>query len=140
MKFLSLEIVLDLHEEMIKKYGGLNGVRDLGLLKSAIEMPKSMMFGDYLHPSIYDKAAAYLYHITCNHPFFDGNKRTSSASALVFLALNDVELTIEPKKYEELVIEVAQGKADKKKIAEFFKEKLHGESNRVDANQLSLRE
>ena len=77
MIFLTLEMVIGIHATIILKKGGLSGIRDVGLLISAIEMPKAMIGGLFLHYSIYDKAAAYLYHITCNHAFLDGNKRTA---------------------------------------------------------------
>ena len=92
----------------------------MGLLLSAIEMPKAQMFGEFLHPSIFDKAAAYLFHIVCNHPFIDGNKRTGAAVSLIFLDMNSLNLDIDEKKFEELVIEVAQGKIDKDMISKFF--------------------
>lgn len=124
MKYLTLQNVLQIHDEMIEKYGGLKGVRDMNLIESAIEMPKARAFGEDLHPTIHDKAAAYLYHIAKNHPFFDANKRTSAACALIFLAMNDHDLNISPNSYEELVIEVAKGNVNKKQIADFFKSGL----------------
>lgn len=131
MKFLRLEQVLDLQYGMIEKYGGLQGIRDLNLLKSSIEMPKSMMFGEYLHPTIYDKAAAYLYHIACNHPFVDGNKRTASACALIFLSMNNVSLNINQESYEELILDVAKGKANKELISKFFQTRLSSKNKNL---------
>jgi death-on-curing protein len=121
MKYLFLEEVIEIHSCMIKKYGGLEGIRDLGLLISALEMPKARMFGEDLHSSIYDKASAYLYHIVQNHPFSDGNKRTGAASSLIFLDMNGIELDKMDVEFEELVVDVAQGKVHKKEISAFFK-------------------
>jgi death-on-curing protein len=129
MIFISIQDVIDDHAEIIRIYGGRDGIRDLGLLISAIEMPKAMMFGEYLHPTIFDKAAAYLFHIICNHPFLDGNKRTGTITALVFLRQNDIhiELSEEESSFlEELVVLTAQGKATKEQIADFFR-KSHKE-------------
>lgn len=85
MIFLTAEEVIDLHGEIINEFGGAHGIRQMSLLISALEMPKAMMFGEFLHSSTYDKAAAYLYHIVCNHPFVDGNKRSGLVTALTFL-------------------------------------------------------
>lgn len=123
-KFLKIEQIITYHDEMINRYGGLHGIRDLGLLQSAIEMPRARAFGQDLHPTIYDKAAAYLVHIVKNHPFFDGNKRTGAFSACVFLSVNGISVDFSDHKYELLVIEVAEGKADKQKISEFFSKNL----------------
>lgn len=78
------------------------------------------MFGNDLYPTVYDKAAAYLYHIVCNHPFNDGNKRTGFGSALLFLKANSIPIVFGKKEYENLVIEVAKSKKSKEEIAHFF--------------------
>ena len=75
--YISLENVLEIHDRLVDEYGGLKGVLNFGLLQSALEMPKAMFNGRYLHRTIFDKAAAYLFHITKNHSFVDGNKRTA---------------------------------------------------------------
>lgn len=124
MIFITLQEVIDEHTEIIRKYGGLDGIRDIGLLISAIEMPKSAMFKKYLHPTIFDKSAAYLFHIICNHPFIDGNKRTGTATALTFLELNRIHIKRTEEwllVLEELVICTAESKTTKKQIADFFK-------------------
>lgn len=120
MIFLTVEEVIDFHTEIINEFGGAHGIREMGLLISAIEMPKAAMFGEFLHPSIYDKTAAYLYHIVCNHPFVDGNKRSGLAAALTFLEVNAVALKYDEYQLEELVVQVAIGKVNKKTIADFF--------------------
>ena len=91
---LSLDIshILRIHLSMIERYGGKEGVRDVGLLHSAIAVPQSSFGGEMLHRDLFEMAAAYLYHIVQNHPFVDGNKRTGAAAALVFLAMNDMEV------------------------------------------------
>jgi len=88
IKFLPVEMVILYHDKLIDEYGGLKGIRDMGLLLSALEMPKSSMCGVDFHPTIFDKAAAYLFHIVCNHPFNDGNKRTGAFAAAVFLEIH----------------------------------------------------
>ena len=123
MIFITVQEIIDDHAEIIRQYGGLGGIRDLGLLASAIDMPKSTMFGEDLHPTIFDKAAAYLFHIVCNHPFIDGNKRTGTMAALTFLRQNYLHLQFTDEQasiLEELVVSTAQGTTTKKQIADFF--------------------
>lgn len=120
MIFLSIEQVIAIHDDLITQYGGLHGIRDIQLLMSALEMPKASMFGEDLHASIYDKASAYLFHIICNHAFIDGNKRTGTAVALIFLMQNGVRVKHSVKAIEEMVCKVAKGQFTKKEISEFF--------------------
>jgi death on curing protein len=96
--FLTLAEVLDLHEESIRRYGGTSGIRDLGLLQSALAQPESTFGGQYLHPDFASMAAAYLFHIVQNHPFLDGNKRTGTAAARVFILMNGA--TFNPPNHE----------------------------------------
>ncbi len=118
--YLTLEQILEMHHAFIKKFGGLEGVRDTNLLLSAIETPKAAMFGEDLYPSLYDKAAAYLYHLVQNHPFNDGNKRTGFGAAYLFLKANKVPILFDDESYENLVIDVAKGKKTKNEISFFF--------------------
>lgn len=120
MIFLSVEEVIQIHDDLVSEYGGLHGIRDMGLLVSAIEMPKATMFGEYLHESIFDKAAAYLFHIVCNHAFTDGNKRTGAASTLIFLIQNGHEVKYKIHEFEEMVCKVAQGDFTKEEISKFL--------------------
>ncbi len=80
--FLDLDQVIRLHGELIARYGGIDGTRDIGLLHSAIAMPQAS-YGGYLHADIYEMEAAYLYHIVQSHAFQDGNKRSRFRSDLV---------------------------------------------------------
>lgn len=74
IQFLTVDEIIEMHDAFLNKFGGLPGIRDKNLLLSAIAAPQGRMFGEDLHPTVYDKAAAYLFHIVCNHPFNDGNK------------------------------------------------------------------
>jgi len=118
--FIPATAALEIHDALIDAYGGAKGVRDYGLLLSALEMPKASFGGQDLHPTLFDKAAAYLYHIARNHPFIDGNKRTASALALTFLEMNGVKIKIDVRDFEELVVATAEGLISKKEIAHFF--------------------
>ena len=76
--FLDIERIRQTHVNLIEHYGGAEGVRDVGLLQSAIAMPQASFGGEFLHKDLFEIAAAYLYHIVQNHPFVDGNKRTGA--------------------------------------------------------------
>ncbi len=120
--FLSIEEVLAFHLREIENHGGDPNVRDIGLLSSAVAMPKQMFGGEFMHPTIFDMAAAYLFHIVNNHPFVDGNKRAGLTSAIVFLELNGINVTADKKSLYELVIDTATNVLSKKDIAEYFKD------------------
>jgi death on curing protein len=120
IRFIPVAVALEIHDALISAHGGFQGIRDYGLLLSALEMPKSSFEGQDLHPTLFDKAAAYLYHVTKNHPFIDGNKRTAAALALVFLEMNQIKLKMNAREYEELVVATAEGVVSKKEIAVFF--------------------
>lgn len=118
-----LEKVLEIHDQLIDQYGGLKGILNLGLLQSALDAPKAAFGGKLLHRTIYDKTAAYLFHITKNHPFVDGNKRTASMTALLFFSSNfKGDFGFVDLDYQDLILKVAQGIASKKEIAKFFRD------------------
>ncbi|MCL2743709.1 MAG: type II toxin-antitoxin system death-on-curing family toxin [Planctomycetaceae bacterium] len=119
--FLPLQRVLQIHESQIKLFGGSTGIRDLGLLESALAMPQASFGGAYLHSGSFAMAAAYLFHIVSNHPFLDGNKRTGTAVALFFLTLNGIEHDFDIDVLTSLVLSVACGEIGKDKIAAFFR-------------------
>lgn len=118
--FLTLEEVLEIHIDQIKRYGGSSGLRDLGLLQSAVATPQASFGGQYLHATLFEMAAAYLFHIVQNHPFIDGNKRVGATTALVFLKMNGIEISVTNDALVQLVLDVAQGNTSKTEIAEFF--------------------
>ena len=117
-EFLDLDEVLELHALQLDEYGGLSGVRDQGLLESAIEQPRATAFGELLHGDLFEMAAAYLFHIVKNHAFLDGNKRTALLAALVFLDINGVSLERDDERLYELTMAGAEGRADKRQIAD----------------------
>jgi death on curing protein len=82
-EFLDLAEVLEIHALQLDEFGGMAGVRDQGLLESAIEQPRATAFGELLHGDLFEMAAAYLFHVVKNHAFLDGNKRTALLAALV---------------------------------------------------------
>jgi death-on-curing protein len=119
--FLSLGEVIEIHHDQIERYGGHPGIRDIGLLQSALAMPAAGFGGSFLHTDLFEMAAAYLFHIIQNHPFIDGNKRTGAVASLVFLSLNGVEIRADEEELEKTVLAVAEGKFHKAEVAEFFR-------------------
>jgi death-on-curing protein len=121
--FLLLEEVLDIHQHQIEVYGGSLGIRDVGLLESALAMPQAGFGDQYFHEDLFMMAAAYLYHLTLNHPFVDGNKRVGLEAALMFLKHNGYTAYAGSDKDAliDLVLLVAQGQADKPTIAAFLR-------------------
>ncbi len=115
--FLDLEDILSLHQAQLHRYGGSDGVRDEGLLRSALAMPRMTFGGAYLHDDPFFMAAAYLYHITMNHAFVDGNKRTGLLAALVFLDLNGYPIDREDSSLYSITMDVASGRAGKDEVA-----------------------
>jgi death-on-curing protein len=112
-EFLDIEDVLELHQLSLEQYGGGSGVRDMGLLESALAQPRSAFGDQYAHEGLFAMAAAYLFHVARNHPFVDGNKRTALLAALVFLDINGIAVERESEALYELTMGVAEGRIDK---------------------------
>jgi len=123
--FLDIEQVMRIHRSMIERYGGQEGVRDIGLVHSAIAMPQASFGGKSLHADLFEMAAAYLYHIVQNHPFLDGNKRAGAAAAIVFLAIHDIEIEADEDGLVAITLRAARGEAGKAEIAEFFRSRAN---------------
>ena len=119
--FLDIDHVLRTHRSLIGTYGGEEGIRDVGLLQSAIATPRASFAGEDLHQDLFEMAAAYLYHIVQNHPFIDGNKRTGAAAAIIFLAMNGIELEADEEALVAVTLATARGDAGKRDIAEFLR-------------------
>lgn len=120
--FLTVEEVLELHAFQVEQFGGDPGIRDLGLLESAVAQASQQFGGQFLHDNLAAMAAAYLFHIVQNHPFADGNKRTGLHAALAFLAMNEVDLDIPIDQGEAMVIGVATGQIGKGEVADRFRQ------------------
>ncbi len=119
--FLELGEVLLIHRDQLERYGGRAGVRDIRLLQTAVAMPRAGIADRYLHQDIFEMAAAYLSHLVTDHPFLDGNRRTGAVAAIVFLAMNNVEIDADEDELERLVRSVAEGAEKKSGIADFFR-------------------
>ncbi len=119
--FLTVDDVLQIHEEQLACYGGADGIRDRGLLESAVAMPQASFGGDFVHANLFTMAAAYAFHIAENQPFVDGNKRTGLVSALVFLDLNGKTITGSDRLYDAMIA-IAEHRMDKAGLATLFAE------------------
>ncbi|MDE1890659.1 MAG: type II toxin-antitoxin system death-on-curing family toxin [Planctomycetota bacterium] len=119
--FLSLAEVVEVHNDQIQKYGGQDGIRDMNLLSSAVTMPYASFSGNFFHGNIFEMASAYAFHISQNHPFIDGNKRTALASALVFLELNGITIADPAGKLYDAMVSLASGKITKSEFAHILK-------------------
>jgi death-on-curing protein len=117
-EFLDQASVLRIHERQIRKYGGTPGVRDDGLLESALAQPQATFGGALLHLTIYEQAAAYLYHLAMNHPFLDGNKRTAFAVMDAFLRLDGYQLNLSNDQAYQLVLEVVKKTVSKEDLSD----------------------
>lgn len=122
--FITLDQIHHLHRDLISHYGGTEGIRDEGLLSSAISMPMGAYGGQYLHQDPFEMAAAYLFHIVQNHPCLDGNKRTGAASAIIFLAMNDITIDNDEMGLADLTVRIASGLATKADAASFFRSRV----------------
>jgi death-on-curing protein len=119
--YISTEEALIVHFRIIKSFGGTHGVRDLSLLESALARPQAG-FGEHeAYPDIFTKAAVLLHSLAKNHPFIDGNKRTSLAVTKIFLKRNEYDLFSRHQKTVEFMVHVAEGKLDEEAIATWLK-------------------
>ena len=109
IEFLPKHIIIYFHQQIISLYGGTLGLRDEGLLDSALEQPRAMFDGSYLHDSLVKMAAAYGFHICNNHPFIDGNKRVALVAMDAFLQKNGFEISSSEKDIYEIMMNLASG-------------------------------
>ena len=110
MKTLSKNQVTALHSALIREFGGIDGIRDEGLLESALAAPFQTFGGEPVYPSLQAKAAQLGFGLIRNHPFVDGNKRIGAHIMLLFLSLNGIELTYTQEELSDMVMDVAASK------------------------------
>ena len=120
-KFLSYEQVPLLHQLQIDEFGGASGIKDEGLLRSALAQPESTFRENLLHKDLFEMAAAYLFHLVKNHAFIALNKRIAALTASVFLEINGLLLTADEDHFEKLVMDAAQSLLTKEQLADFFR-------------------
>jgi death-on-curing protein len=118
--FLSLDEILEIHEEQIERYGGAAGLRDPAGLESAVATPQATFGGEILYASIPAMAAAYLFHLCQNHAFIDGNKRVGANAAITFLLMNNWDATFSEEELVDVVLSVASSRLNKQGLIEIF--------------------
>jgi death-on-curing protein len=121
-EWLELHIVLDFHAEQLALFGGADGIRDLGLLESALARPQNKFA--YGEANLAVLAAAYGFGIARNHPFIDGNKRTAFASMIVFLGLNRMELDATPEEATAVMLALAAGDVSEDVLAHWIADRI----------------
>ena len=122
--FLTFAEAIEINQYQIGHFGGDPGIRDVDLLRSALAMPSATFDGRFLHADLAEMAAAYLFHITEDHPFVDGNKRTGTMAAIIFLDLNGCDFDASDTELTETVMLTASGKMTKAELASFFRKHL----------------
>lgn len=118
--YISIDVVLEIHRRQLAEFGGAEGIRNQAGLESAIESPKATFDGQDLYPSVFDKAAAYAYHMAESQAFVDGNKRTALDVALTFLAINGYEIFEEDMALYDAMIAIAEKRMSKSDLANLF--------------------
>jgi death-on-curing protein len=122
IRFLTKEFVLHFHRQLLSEYGGRPGLRDEGLLASALAQAQMTIDGEYLHRDIFEMAAAYGYHICQNHAFIDGNKRLALVAIDTFLQMNGWELIADEKETYVTILRLAAGELNKQQLSKWIKE------------------
>ena len=118
------DVVLALHDEQIAEHGGIAGIRDLGLVESALGRPQNLAV--YGEPDAADLAAAYAFGLARNHPFADGNKRTAAVVSLLFLMLNGIEFSLSEPELVVMTLALAAGDLTEDEVARWFRDHLIG--------------
>lgn len=121
-QYLTPEKVLFLHSRLIAETGGGHGLRDLGMLLSALGRPQGTFDGKDLYPELFSKTAALMDSLVRNHPFVDGNKRTAITSAALFLRMNGYRLIVENEEMVLFTLACAQSQLSFDEIADWFKQ------------------
>jgi death on curing protein len=120
-RFVPEQIVPILHADLIERYGGRHGLRDPGLLSSALAQPRMTAAGKYFHRTLFDKAAAYGYHLSRNHAFVDGNKRMAFVVMDIFLQMNGRQIDATEEEAFKMTSQLAAGDISKAALAKWLK-------------------
>jgi len=126
IRFLSEAVVLAIHEDLIRLYGGVYGVRDADALDAALHMPPAQFGGQFLHPTPFHMAAAYGFHLCQNHPFLDGNKRTAGMAMFTFLRLNGLTPIAPEIDYYNTMMAIATGQMSKEQLTAWLEISIEG--------------
>lgn len=121
IQYLDIEHVVGIHDVLIQEFGGSFGLRDPGLLESAVLQPQQSFGGEDLYPTVFDKAATYAFSISETQPFLDGNKRTAASTAAVFLDLNGYEVNCPEGEIYETMMRLANKRLTRQELANWLK-------------------
>ncbi len=121
VRFIPGELVVTIHNDLMKRYGGKQGIRDENLLSSALAQPQMTAFGKDIHKSLVEKASAYGFHVCKNHPFNDGNKRIAIVLMDMFLQINGWEIIATEEDAYSIMMNLASGNCTKQQLAEWLK-------------------
>ena len=121
MEYLTSAEVLLIHARLIQRTGGVSGVRDVGLMESAVARPQATSGQNDLYPDVWSKAAALMHSLIKNHPFLDGNKRTALTATAMFLELNDYTLAASNDAVLAFTMHVAVDRVELTEMAEWLK-------------------
>lgn len=121
IRFLDKSTIMLFHNDQLERYGGAKGIRDEGLLESALAQPQASFDGSYVHEDIFHMAAAYGYHLCQNHAFYDGNKRTALIAMYTFLYVNGYQISADKKSLFAIMMDLASGKVTKEELREYLK-------------------
>ena len=119
-QWLDIAIMLDVHAEQLALFGGADGVRDLGLLESALTRPVNKF--SYGETALAALAAAYAFGIARNHAFVDGNKRAAFASIIVFLGLNGIDFDVPPEQATAIILSLAAGEVSEESLTRWIRD------------------
>lgn len=122
--YLSVEQVLALHAEQIRRYGGARGIRDRNGLEAAVARPAMTFGGEDLYSDLAAKAAALMHSLVLNHPFVDGNKRVALHAALIFMDLNGQQFVGTPEEVVDMTVAAAAGKVAVEALAIWFRQRM----------------
>lgn len=128
--FVPKDVIIALHDEQIRLYGGEDGVLSPGGLDAAVNMPKQAFGNQYLHSTIYEMAAAYAYYLALDHAFVDANKRTARMAMITFLELNGLEIVVSEDESVQVMLAIENKTMSKQDVAEWLEKvtRLRGHS------------
>lgn len=124
MRYLALSEVVELHRRLLEATGGIEGIRDLGALESAIAQPRMVVADVDLYPTLVEKAATPGFSLVANHPFVDGNKRVGRAAMETFLVLNGAEIEAGHDDQERVMRDLAAGRIGRGQLADWLRQHL----------------
>jgi death on curing protein len=121
MKYLTIKALMTLYDRVIATSGGSSGIRDLGLIESALKQPRQTFGGEELYPTVEDKASLICFALVKNHPFVDGNKRIGHAAMEKFLEINGYKFVADTDEQEATILALASGNLTREELLEWVR-------------------